>query len=254
MLKNAAKFTPTTGEVSIRTHNQAEASELIITVTDSGIGMTATEVAGIFEAFTQGEHAHTGGSHQFGGLGLGLAISRKLVEAHLGSIRASSEGRDQGSTFIITLPLTGKVTELEKPLPERGSSTPLASKNGRSAKLHILLVEDHEPTRTALAHLLTRRDYEVTTAASVAEARRLSAKQQFQLLISDIGLPDGNGFELMKELRARHADLQGIALTGYGMEEDISRSRDAGFTSHLIKPIRVQSLEAALAATVSHCA
>ena len=121
---------------------------------------------------------------------------------------------------------------------------------GAPDTIHILLVEDHEPTRTALAHLLTRRHYEVKTAASVAEARALSQKQVFHLLISDIGLPDGNGFELMRELRAGNTDLQGIALTGYGMEEDIARSRNAGFASHLIKPIRVQSLEAALAAAM----
>ena len=99
---------------------------------------------------------------------------------------------------------------------------------------------------------MTRRRYEVKTAASVAEARAWSEKQAFHLLISDIGLPDGNGFELMKELRTSNTDLKGIALPGYGMEEDIARSRKAGFASHLIKPVRVQSLEAALAATVYH--
>jgi CheY-like chemotaxis protein len=113
-----------------------------------------------------------------------------------------------------------------------------------------LLVEDHEPTRTALAQLLTRRHYEVKTAASVAEARELSKQQEFQLLISDIGLPDGNGLELMSQLRAGNTALKGIALTGYGMEEDIARSQHAGFASHLTKPIRMQSLEAALAATL----
>ena len=105
----------------------------------------------------------------------------------------------------------------------------------------------YKVTRTALASLLTRRRYEVKTAASMAEARALAGKHAFDLLISDIGLPDGNGLELMSELRAGNADLQGIALTGYGMEEDLVRSHNAGFATHLIKPVRVQSLEAALA-------
>jgi CheY-like chemotaxis protein len=94
---------------------------------------------------------------------------------------------------------------------------------------------------------LTRRGYPVETAASVSEARTLAGEQEFQLLISDIGLPDGKGFDLIKELRVRLKDLQGIALTGYGMEQDIACSRDAGFGAHLTKPVSVRSLEAALA-------
>jgi CheY-like chemotaxis protein/anti-sigma regulatory factor (Ser/Thr protein kinase) len=251
VLKNAAKFTPEDGNISVGTRAQAETGELIITISDSGIGLTSDEIGRIFEAFTQGDHTRAPGSHRFGGLGLGLAISRKLVESHSGSIRASSEGRDRGATVIITLPLLVKRAGAER-LPESDASPPRAAVNGHPSVIHVLLVEDHEPTRTALAHLLTRRRYEVKAAASVAEARALSEKQAFHLLISDIGLPDGNGFELMKELRTSNTNLQGIALTGYGMEEDITRSRNAGFASHLIKPVRVQSLEAALAATVSH--
>jgi len=112
-------------------------------------------------------------------------------------------------------------------------------------KIAVLLVDDHEPTRNALAQLLRRRRYEVICAASVNEARRLAAKNEFHLLISDIGLPDGNGNDLMVELRARQ-DLRGIALTGYGMEQDIARTRIAGFGAHLTKPIRIESLEEAL--------
>jgi DNA-binding response OmpR family regulator len=115
-----------------------------------------------------------------------------------------------------------------------------------ASAFRILLVEDHEPTRNALHHLLMRRHYEVETAASLAEARLLLAALDFDLLISDIGLPDGSGCDLMNE--ARKKNLPGIALTGYGMENDVAASHTAGFTTHLIKPVRVQSLEAALAA------
>lgn len=250
ILKNAAKFTSEAGKITVGTRTHTETGELIITVTDSGIGMTSDDLARAFEAFTQGEHVDTGGSHRFGGLGLGLAISRKLVESHSGSIQASSEGRGHGSTFTVTLPLATE-SALAIDLPKAGTASPHSSMNGRVGKINILLVEDHEPTRTALAQLLTRRRYEVKTAATAAEARALSKKEKFHLIISDIGLPDGNGFDLMKELRAGNAELRGIALTGYGMEEDVARSQNAGFASHLTKPIRVQSLEAALAATIS---
>ena len=245
VLKNAVKFTPEAGKITIATRLEG-ARELIVTVADTGIGMASGEVARIFEAFAQGDHGGDGGSHRFGGLGLGLAISRRLLELHSGSIRASSAGPDQGSTFTITLPLVTERTGVI-PLPVDNPSPSPTPVNARAGTIHILLVEDHEPTRTALAHLLARRHYEVKTAASAAEARELSKQQVFQLLISDIGLPDGNGFELLMELRAGNTDLQGIALTGYGMEEDIACSRNAGFASHLIKPIRVQTLDAALA-------
>ena len=103
----------------------------------------------------------------------------------------------------------------------------------------------------ALSHLLVRRGYEVKSAGSLAEARALAKQHRFHLLISDIGLPDGYGFDLMTELRTDHPELRGIALTGYGMDEDIARSRNAGFVSHLVKPVRVQSLEAALAGSLA---
>jgi len=249
VLKNAVKFTPKTGKVSVATRTQTDGGELIVSITDSGIGLTTDELAGIFKAFAQGEHARDGGSHRFGGLGLGLAISQMLVESHWGSISAASEGRGKGSTFVIKLPLLLGAINTEKLSTGIHSKSP-GQENQKPETIQVLLVEDHESTRTTLAHLLTRRRYQVKTAATVAEARKLAAQQKFHLVISDIGLPDGNGFDLMSELRAQDADLQGIALTGYGMEEDIARSQNAGFARHLTKPIRVQALDAALAATM----
>jgi PAS domain S-box-containing protein len=247
VLKNAVKFTPEAGKITVATRATSANGELVVTVTDTGIGLTSSEREQIFEAFTQGEYVGASrSSHRFGGLGLGLAISRKLVESHSGTIQAASEGRDRGATFSITLPLLREPARAKRS-PASDTSLRRASGHGKS----ILLVEDHEPTRTALAHLLTRRHYEVKTAASLAEARVLAGKQKFTLLISDIGLPDGNGFDLMAELRNGNEDLFGIALTGYGMEEDMARSQKAGFVSHLVKPVRVQALEAALAAAIS---
>jgi CheY-like chemotaxis protein len=117
---------------------------------------------------------------------------------------------------------------------------------GKSADISVLLVEDHEPTRAVLTRLLVRRNYRVKAAGSATEARSLAASESFQLLISDVGLPDGNGFELMREFGTRY-NMRGIALTGYGTENDLEKSQAAGFAVHLIKPVHIQALEAALA-------
>ncbi|HTO04525.1 MAG TPA: response regulator, partial [Opitutus sp.] len=118
-----------------------------------------------------------------------------------------------------------------------------------AAGVRILLVEDHAATRIALARLLSRRKHEVSTAASVAEARQLGRTQTFDLLITDIGLPDGSGYELMGELHDLHG-LKGIAMTGYGMDEDVERSTKAGFSAHLMKPVKMQTLEEAIIAVM----
>jgi PAS domain S-box-containing protein len=239
VLKNAVKFTPPKGKITIEA--TVTNGQLNVSCTDTGIGMTQEEIGRIFDAFAQGEHIKNE-NHRFGGLGLGLAISRRLVEMHRGRIYAHSAGRDKGSTFIIELPLAKKgtsnsvLTENFEPIAITSPSEPGAC---------ILLIEDHDPTRTALAHLLSRRNYKVMTARNAAEARDISAKEKIDLVISDVGLPDGNGNELMKELRERYG-LKGIALTGYGMEQDIENSLASGFVTHLMKPVNVRSLENAL--------
>jgi PAS domain S-box-containing protein len=246
VLKNAVKFTPEGGRITVETRTLAESGKIAVKVIDTGIGLTAGEIAQVFNAFAQGDHAGASGSHRFGGLGLGLAISRMLVELHSGTIHAMSVGRDQGATFTIEFPLS---TSQEKKKNGDASFSsdakmPEPLKKPKSG-MRILLVEDHEPTRTVLTHLLNRRHYTVSPAASVAEARALVGRENFDLVVSDIGLPDGNGYALMSELRDNFG-LKGIALTGYGMDHDISRARDSGFVTHLTKPIRVESLEKAL--------
>lgn len=244
VLKNAVKFTPAGGKISVETRAM-ENDKLVLSVTDSGIGMSSEELARVFEAFAQGEHAGSGGSHRFGGLGLGLAISRKVVELHSGRINAASGGRDLGCTFSIELPMVHS-GESDRPADDGAiglSANPFARAPGDRGT--ILLVEDHAPTRSTVEQLLKRRRYHVVSAASVAEARAAAEKQKIDLVISDIGLPDGTGYELMADLRQRFG-LKGIALTGYGMEGDITQSQVAGFLIHLIKPVRVQSLDDAL--------
>ncbi len=247
LIANAAKFTPDGGRITLATSAPPESADLTITITDTGIGMTPPELQRVFTAFKQGDHAATGADRRFGGLGLGLAISRKMVELHAGSITASSDGRNQGSTFVIHLPLLrknaggnpapgGQPAAAVRPPPQAGI-------NGRPRR--ILLLEDHNATAHALTQLLTRRKYEVVAASSLAEARVVANRETFDLLISDIGLPDGNGYELMAELRDRKG-FAGIALTGYGMNNDVDRSRAAGFAAHLTKPVSAQALDAAL--------
>ena len=164
-------------------------------------------------------------------------------------IHAFSKGRDQGATFTVELPLAKAVgksadgARWERTLIRMSSLPVNTLKN-----IRILLVEDHEPTRKTLALLLMRRRYEVVATASIAEA--LAQKRNFHVLISDIGLPDGNGCDLMIEMRKR-GSIQGIALTGFGMEQDVARSQEAGFLVHLTKPVKIQALENALNAAVN---
>jgi PAS domain S-box-containing protein len=237
VLKNAAKFTPQNGKIFVET--KTVNSGVMIQVTDTGIGMTPEEISRIFEAFSQG--THTG----FGGLGLGLAITRKLIELHKGSIRASSPGKGLGAAFIIELPVMQKAGKISPAPPVPSGRAPSPSPSKKAGSSRVLLVEDHEPTRLALAQLLLRRGYKVESAASLAEARALAKGQEFNLLVSDIGLPDGNGCDLMREI-SKFQNLPGIALTGYGMEEDVARTYAAGFIAHLTKPVRVESLDEAL--------
>jgi len=242
LIKNAVKFTPEGGKITVA--SKAEGDQAEIAITDTGIGLTADEMANIFDAFSQGDHAKSGSNHQFGGLGLGLTISQKLAELHEGKIQAESEGRDRGAKFTVKLPLVLD-GQRQHSSADRAAHSATPATPGKQGGLKILLVEDHEATRVSLARLLMRRNYEVVTAASLAEARKAAEDHDFQLLISDIGLPDGNGCDLMVELK-KTRPLNGIALTGFGMEQDLARSRDAGFVTHLIKPVRIQSLEAAL--------
>ena len=245
LLKNAVKFTPAGGRISLETQVADATGEWTLSVADTGIGLTAEELAQVFEAFAQGEHARRLGSHRFGGLGLGLAISRTLVEMHAGGIGARSRGRDQGSVFTVTLPLSRGRAPAE-PVRAPEAAAPAAASPAAGRRLRILLVEDHAATRATLANLLGSHDYAVVAADSVGAARAAAAREDFDLVISDLGLPDGGGCELLEELRAAQPGLPGIALSGYGMDEDVARSRRAGFAEHLIKPVGFDALEAAI--------
>ena len=227
LIKNAVKFTPEGGQLGIRTENRD--GTLRVAVSDTGMGIDAETLPKIFNAFEQGERT------QFGGLGLGLAISKTLVETHHGSLIAESEGRDKGATFTAIFPLA-EVSAHAK--GNAAPSPPVAHK-----PMRVLLVEDHEDTNRSLTQLLRRRGYHVQPAHSVQAALEAAAQETFDVLVSDIGLPDGTGIDLMEKLKTDHA-IFGIALTGFGMEDDLRKSHEVGFHHHLVKPVDLNRLDA----------
>ena len=224
LVKNAVKFTPPGGQLHVSTRND-ESHNIIVEVTDSGVGIEAEVLPRIFDAFEQGGRNVTS---QFGGLGLGLAISKRVVDMHGGTISVASEGRDRGATFTIRLKAM-ETSLLEGPVyipSEKVISVPSA----------ILLVEDHEDTARVLRRILEQAGYSVHHASTVGNARDLAAERTFDLVISDLGLPDGSGLELMRHLREAHR-LEGIALSGFGTDDDRAASFAAGFAAHLTKPV-----------------
>ena len=231
LLKNAIKFTPAHGDITISSTNP-EPQLLAISVRDTGVGIDSEIMGLIFNPFEQGEHSF---QQHYGGLGLGLAISKSLAQAHGGTLTAKSEGRDRGSTFVLSMHTVSPAKTAATKSPEPTAIRPL----------RILLVEDHQDTCTALEKLLIRRGHLVAATHTMRSAMETAARNQFDLLISDIALPDGNGAELMTYLRAI-SGMRGIAISGFGMNGDIERSLEAGFAEHLIKPVKMENLEAAI--------
>jgi two-component system CheB/CheR fusion protein len=252
LLRNAVKFTPSGGTISIHTRQEKKSTGerwLRIEVTDSGIGIETALLERIFLPFEQGNLT---ADHRFGGLGLGLAIARAVVDLHGGRISATSEGPNRGSTFVVELPgavePASGIAESAPPFPgQAGGAAPARPVVAPVVPLRLLLVEDHVTTLITLARLLRRDGHEVGVAKTMAEALAAAAAGRFDLVISDLGLPDGTGTELMEKLRDAYG-LRGIALSGYGMEEDIARSKAAGFIDHLVKPVSIAELRRVLAA------
>jgi two-component system CheB/CheR fusion protein len=240
LLKNAIKFTPAGGRVGLRTWREAE--HVLVAVSDNGIGIEPHMLSRIFNPFDQGEPATT---RHFGGLGLGLAICKALVEMHGGKISARSPGRDQGATFTVRLPIH---TAQPQPGPaDHAAPTARTAAAGVRPSLRILLVEDHTDTARILSRLLKFAGHTVTIASDIAAALAEGEQREFDLLISDLGLPDGSGIDLLRELQARGRTIPAVAMTGYGQEEDLRQTRAAGFSAHLTKPVELEQLEAAMA-------
>jgi PAS domain S-box-containing protein len=242
LISNAIKYTGPGDALLLSTSDDTENGMLRVEVRDTGIGIDPERLEGIFDAF---EQAHGGRSF---GLGLGLAISRILTEMHGGTVEAHSDGPGRGSVFTVRLPAEGETS------PQGLSSAPSAGSSLKS--LRVLLVEDHADTAAKLKRLLTNRGCLVTTAGSVAEAKVVMKQARADVLLSDIGLPDGQGLELMQPFFAisNGRPVAGIALSGYGMPEDVERSTAAGFAHHLTKPIDISRLEKILAGVAGNLA
>jgi len=233
ILKNATKFTPQFGLIEIESKNVSE-GRISIAFRDTGIGMSSETLEKLFRPFEQGADEVV---RQAGGLGLGMAISQALATAQNGTIEAFSEGPGKGSTFTVYL----QTAEA----PARPRSAAQVSADAEASKpRYILMVEDHPDTADVMAMLLRGSGHKVRVATTVLEAMTALEEETFDIMVSDVGLPDGTGVDLIRQVRAIYGpDMPAIALTGFGMEEDIARTREAGFNEHLTKPVNSQKLE-----------
>jgi CheY-like chemotaxis protein len=232
ILRNAVKFTENGGHIAVTTSNDS-ADNINIAITDDGIGMTADTIAKLFVPFEQGD---PGRNRRYGGLGLGMAISNALVELLEGKLKAESPGPGKGSTFTVTFPTCDPAA---RP-PESAERTSVSPEH-----IRLLLLEDHADTARALSRLLEKRGYRTQTAPTIAAALAAVEQAEFDLLLCDLGLPDGTGMDFIERVR-QQKKTPAIALTGFGMQQDVERARQAGFDAHLTKPVNVQKLEATI--------
>jgi PAS domain S-box-containing protein len=239
LLSNAVKFTPSGGRVDVVARRERDVVE--IKVTDTGIGIRKEFLAHVFDRFRQAE---AGAARSHGGLGLGLAIAKQLVELHRGSIEANSEGEGHGTTFTVRMPLPGRSGSTEDSTAEKRD--PGVGLSGA----HILLVEDEAGARDTTRRLLQEYGARVVAVESAAAAREAIAIQQPDVIISDIGLPGVDGYELLKSIRSQSAGgarVPALALTAFARSEDRHMALSAGFDEHLAKPVDPDRLLATVA-------
>jgi PAS domain S-box-containing protein len=235
LLNNARKFTPAGGTVTISSANPDEQT-IVVQVSDTGMGIAPEKLARLFDAFEQGDSAE---ARRAGGLGLGLAISRALAEAHGGALTAASAGVGRGATFKLRF-----ATVSADPAPRAdGNGRDLPNHSAQSFR--VLVVEDDHATLRAIQRLLSLGHHHVVVATSVSTALEAASREPIDLVISDLGLPDGLGYDLMRQLMQQYG-VRGIALSGYGMSADVEKSRQAGFIEHLTKPIDAATLDAVI--------
>jgi signal transduction histidine kinase len=244
ILSNAIKFTPDGGRVQIRTELDGE--QMVLRVTDTGAGIHPDFLPHVFDRFRQAESSE---SRSYGGLGLGLAIVRQLVALHGGSVEASSPGPGLGSTFVVRLPVEATTTTpalLPVPPPEAPT---LEAAAGALDGLRVLVVDDQEDGREMLAILLRSQGAVVVTADSAKEALACLDVEPLELLISDVGMPQADGYQLMRSIRRSAApwrSIPAIALTAFARAEDAEKARHAGFQAHLAKPVEPPELVASI--------
>ena len=258
LLINAIKFTPRHGQIEVRL--QRSDSQIEITVKDSGQGISAEFLPYVFDRFRQADSTTT---RRHGGLGLGLAIVRHLVELHGGSVRADSEGQDRGATFTVTLPLFP--VHRQEDSAARDSRAPVAEpvhENGRNTPadvrpldgMRVLVVDDEPDARDILSTMFEQCGAQVNAVSNTREALDVLTKWQPDVLVSDIGMPEEDGYSLIRKVRAlapeRGGRIPAVALTGYSSPQDRLRLLAAGYQIHMTKPVELE----ALAMVVANCA
>jgi PAS domain S-box-containing protein len=248
LLSNAVKFTPADGRISVileRVNSHVE-----IVVEDTGIGIRADFLPFVFDRFRQADPTTT---RRHGGLGLGLSIVKNLVEMHGGSVRVKSPGENQGSTFIVALPVSHVRAEAVAQGRRATRADPLdAIELPRLDNVRVLVVDDEADGRALIARILEDRGAQPTCASDAVEALRYLARDRFDILLSDIGMPDMDGYELIRQIRSGESPsskdrLAAIAVTAYARAEDRQRSLLAGYQMHLAKPIEARELIAGIA-------
>lgn len=251
LLDNAAKFTPHGGAVSISVADSPpdHPGFAVVKVVDSGIGIEPHQLDKVFNAFTQSDSSIT---RRFGGLGIGLTIAHDIVLAHNGTLKATSQGLGRGSTFTVSLP---RATNPQPSSPSQPPSPRLtlpartatsSSSASPSNALKLLIVDDNPQTLSILTRLLRNEGYRITQAPDATSALKAASGDKFEVIICDIGLPDMDGWSLMRTLKDANPSLRGIAISGFVSLEDATRSTEAGFERHLPKPLDINQLTQAL--------
>ena len=236
LLSNAIKFTPRGERIDVRVTGGA--SNIEVEIRDSGKGINPEFLPHVFERFRQADNSYT---RQTGGLGLGLAIVRHLVEAHGGTVGVSSDGENLGATFKVTFPVAARQEEQQPNFAVPNYIEPLPQAEKSLAGTRILLVEDNEDSREMLKIMLQQYDLEITAVESAAEAIEAIKRSRIDVLVSDVGLPGEDGYELIRKIRKLTPEKGGltpaIALTGYASLQDRAQALEAGYQEHLAKPV-----------------
>lgn len=249
LLSNAVKFTDPGGKVTLSIRQ--EGSEVLVVVSDTGRGIDPAFLPVMFERFKQADSSAT---RRVGGLGLGLALVRHLVELHGGHVTAASEGPGKGATFTVTLPVRAVLPpdpELRAPARTPASGLPLSRRRSALEGIRVLVVDDEADARDLVAAVLTYAGAQVETARSAAEGFEAFQRFRPDVLVSDIGMPDEDGFSFIRRIRdlppAEGGETPSLALTAFAREQDRTQALGAGYTMHIGKPVNPEALAAAVA-------
>jgi CheY-like chemotaxis protein len=249
LLSNAVKFTPKGGKVQVVLERVN--SHLEITVADTGQGILPDFLPYVFDRFRQADASST---RKFGGLGLGLAIAKQLVELHGGTVRVKSAGEGRGASFIVQLPITVihvPVEDQERLHPKTPSAEPPPVRPVRLDGVKVMVVDDHTDAQELIRRVLEACGAKVITCSSAAEALPMLEREKPTVLMSDIGMPEMDGYEFLKKVRALGADRGGqvpaVALTAFARSEDRTKALLSGFVVHVTKPVEPTELAATIA-------